>query len=56
LLGRVLGDCEMKSLQTLMAGIDQRIKANAGRAQAEQGALRVLVVRIGNRREVYRKQ
>lgn len=29
----------MKSLQTLMAGIDQRIKANAERAQAEQGAL-----------------
>ena len=29
----------MKNLQTLMAGIDQRIKANAERAQAEQGAL-----------------
>jgi len=29
----------MKSLQTLMAGIDQRIKANAERTQAEQGAL-----------------
>jgi hypothetical protein len=29
----------MKSLQTFMAGIDQRIKANAERAQAEQGAL-----------------
>ncbi|GAB4405418.1 MAG: hypothetical protein OHK0048_25270 [Rhodoferax sp.] len=29
----------MKSLQTLMAGIDQRIKANAEMAQAEQGAL-----------------
>jgi len=29
----------MKSLQTLMAGIDQRIKANAEKAQAEQGAL-----------------